>query len=93
MIGKIIYEIILAYSRIPKHLVRDNANMIIVFKQEEMNVRHVYNDHVLRDMTLTQFLKICGECWKDKYGFLVVSKDDPIDKGRYDKGFNTFILL
>lgn len=81
------------YTRIPKHLIRDNANMIIIFKQDEMNIKHIYNDHVLGDMTFKDFLKLCSECWKDKYGFLIVSKDDPIDKGRYRKGFNCFIQL
>lgn len=82
------------YTRIPKHLIRDNANMIILFKQDEMNMRHIYNDHVgSTDMTFKKFVDICRECWKDKYGFLVISKDDDIEGegGRYRKGFNIFI--
>lgn len=55
------------YTRIPKHLVRDNANMIIIFKQDEMNLRHIYNDHIIGDMTFKIFLDICSQCWKDKY--------------------------
>lgn len=81
------------YTKIPKHLIRDNANMIIVFKQDEMNLKHIYNDHVIGDMSFKEFTKICGECWKDEYGFLVVSKDDPKNKGRYRKGFNEFIQM
>lgn len=81
------------YTKIPKHLIRDNANMIIVFKQDEMNLRHIYNDHVIGDMLFNEFTRICSECWKDKYGFLVISKDDTIIKGRYRKGFDNFIQL
>lgn len=81
------------YTKIPKHLVRDNANMIIIFRQDEMNLRHIYNDHVIGDMTFKEFTDICSECWKDKYGFIVVSKDDAINKGRYRKGFDKFIQL
>jgi len=81
------------YTRIPKHLVRDNANVIIMFKQDEMNIRHVYNDHVGVDMPFESFLKLCSECWKEKYDFLVISKDDPINFGRYRKGFNYFLQL
>lgn len=81
------------YTKIPKHLIRDNANMIIVFKQDEMNLKHIYNDHVIGDMSFQQFIKICSECWKDKFGFLVISKDDLINKGRYRKGFDCFIQL
>uniref|UniRef100_A0A1B0G9Q9 Uncharacterized protein n=1 Tax=Glossina morsitans morsitans TaxID=37546 RepID=A0A1B0G9Q9_GLOMM len=65
--------------------------MIVIFKQDEMNVRHIFNDHVIGDMSFKKFLTICNTCWKDKYGFVVVSKDDPIDKGRYRKGYDNFI--
>lgn len=81
------------YTKIPKHLIRDNANMIIIFKQDEMNLRHIYNDHVIGDMTFNEFTKICSECWKDKFGFVVISKEDSINKGRYRKGFGEFIVM
>lgn len=81
------------YTKIPKHLIRDNANMIIIFKQDEMNLRHIYNDHIIGDIPFKEFLDICIECWKDKYGFIVVCKDDPVNKGRYRKGFNDFIQI
>lgn len=29
------------YTRIPKHLIRDNANLIIMFKQDDLNLKHV----------------------------------------------------
>ena len=67
--------------------------MIIVFKQDELNMKHIYNDHVRGDMSYDEFMKMCKECWKDKYGFLVISKDDTIDCGRYRKGFDVFIKL
>jgi len=79
------------YTRIPKHLIRDNANFLIVFKQDEMNLRHIYNDHVGTDMSFNNFLKMCAECWQNKYDFLVISKDDSLNKGRYRKGFSVFI--
>lgn len=81
------------YTRIPKHLVRDNANFIIIFKQDELNLKHIYNDHVGSDITFEMLHKICRECWKEKYGFLVISKDDDIWNGRYRKGFDTFIQV
>lgn len=81
------------YSRIPKHLIRDNANIIIIFKQDETNMKHVYSDHVGTDMSYEMFRKICQECWKDKYGFLTISKDDGLNSGRYRKLFNTFIEI
>jgi len=79
------------YTRIPKHLIRDNANFIIMFKQDQMNIKHVFSDHVAADMSLEKFFELCAECWKDKYGFIVISKDDSMENGRYRKGFDTFI--
>lgn len=79
------------YSRIPKQLVRDNANLVIVFKEDELNLRHIYDDHVSTDMTFQKFKELCGECWKDKFGFLVINKDNAIAEGRYCKAFDFYI--
>jgi hypothetical protein len=81
------------YSRIPKQLIRDNANFLILFKQDKTNLRHVYHDHVSPDVTFDQFLDMCSKSWKEKHGFLVVDKDTDIDKGRYRKGFDNYIKL
>lgn len=80
------------YSKIPKQLVRDNTNMLVLFRQDDLNLKHVYDDHVNTDMTFNKFKSICSECWKDKYGFLVIVKDNEINNGRYRSKFNTYII-
>lgn len=79
------------YSKIPKQLVRDNANLIVLFKQDELNLKHAYNDHVNTDMSWEDFQEICKKCWEGRYTFLVIDKERDINKGRYRKGFDTFI--
>lgn len=79
-----------SYTRIPKHLIRDNTNFIIVFKQDDMNLHHIYSDHVNSDLTFEQFQNICKACWKDKYGFMVIDKDSSFNNGRYRRGFDEF---
>jgi len=81
------------YTKTPKHLIHDNANLIIIFKQNEMNTKYFYNDHVIGDMVFKQFLKFCEGCWKQKYEFVLISKDNDIDKGRCRKRFHRFIHL
>lgn len=82
------------YARIPKHLVRDNANFLVLFQQDEMNLKHIYNDHVNTDMTYTQFKNLCLACWNgDKYSFVVIDKDSELNNGRYRKGFDCFISI
>lgn len=50
-----------SYTRIPKHLIRDNTNFLIVFKQDDMNLKHIYMDHVNTDMSFDEFRKLCAE--------------------------------
>lgn len=81
------------YSKVPKQLIRDNANVLIVFKQDETNLKHIYNDHVNADMSFDTFKQLCGQAWKKKYGFLVIMKDQAIKEGRYRIGFDKFVLI
>lgn len=80
-----------SYARIPKHLIRDNANFLILFKQDVANLRHIYNNHVNNDMTFENFCEFCMRCWHNKYGFSVIDKDSPVFDGRYRRGFNEFL--
>lgn len=40
-------------------------------------------NHVIGDMSFEKFIKICNECWKDRYGFIVIDKESDLNKGRY----------
>lgn len=82
-----------SYSRIGKQLIRDNCNFLIVFKQDDTNLRHIYSDHVSPDMSFQRFQDMCAICWNEKYGFLVIDKDRELENGRYRKEFDGFIYL
>lgn len=62
------------YLCIPKYLICDNTNLIVIFKQDAINLKHIFNEHVGSDMPFT-----------DKYGFLIICKDNEIANGRYRK--------
>ena len=80
-----------SYAHIPKHLVRDNVNLLAIFRQDEMNLKPVYKYHVNSDMCFTHFKDLCSKCWKDdKYRFLIIDKDRLMNGGRYRKGFDCF---
>lgn len=81
------------YSAIPKQLIRDNANLIIIFSQDCTNLKHIYDDHANIDMEYQQFKNIASSCWKNKYDFFVIDKDCEISSGRYRKGFDSYIKL
>ena len=71
-----------SYSQIPKHLIRDNLNLIMLFQQDVLNLRNIYNSHVNSDMSFETFLDMCRRCWQQKYGFLFINKDSKVGEGR-----------
>jgi hypothetical protein len=63
------------YSKIPKQLVRDNLNFLIILKKDDTNLRHIFNDHSSADMDFSEFRKIFHLCWNhNDYGFMVIDK-------------------
>lgn len=83
-----------SYTHIPKHLIRENANFIILFKQDESNLKHVFDDFIISyDMKYNTFKEMCMKCWHEQYGFIVIDVESSIEKGKYRKGFDQFILL
>lgn len=58
-----------------------------------MNMKHVFNDHVMPDMSFLQFGNLCGSCWNEDYGFLVIDKECAINDGRNRKGFDKFASI
>jgi Poxvirus A32 protein. len=81
------------YVKIPKHLIRDNANSFVIFKQDDINLKHLYQEHIGTDMSFEQFKEMCSLCWTRPFGFVSILKDCDIDKGRYRKGFDHFIYI
>lgn len=89
-----IFYLTQSFSCVGKQLIRDNANMLILFKQDETNIRHIYFNNCSGDMTLNQFREFCHSCWNDsKFSFVVISKDHPRNEGRYRKCFDTFAII
>ena len=83
-----------SYPQIPEHLVRDNVNLLVIFRQDYVNLKYVYDDHVNTDMSYSQFKDLCSKCWNDDdHGFLVIDKDRRgLDCGRYRTGFDCFAI-
>ncbi len=64
------------YTAVPKHLVRDNVNLLIPFHHDEVNLKHFHDDHVNTDKSYNQFKNLCSKCWVDsKHCFIVIDKD------------------
>lgn len=82
------------FTKLSKHLIRDNCNFVILFKQDDMNLRHAYNDFGVNcDMKFEDFRKFCLECWRQKYGFVVIDLESELNNGRYRRNFSDFLHL
>ena len=66
-------------------------NLLILFKQDSINLKHVYNDHMNTDMSYDEFCALCRLLAK-KYRFLVIDKDNALKDGKYRKRFNEFVI-
>lgn len=83
-----------SYTKLNKHLIRDNCNFIILFRQDDTNLKHVYNDFgVNADMKFEEFRKFCLECWRESYGFACISLEHTLDSGRYRKNFEQYLEM
>jgi hypothetical protein len=76
------------YFKIPNQVIRENANMIILFNQCLNNVKIIYNKYCSGDMGLPEFLEFFKECTDDRYGFCTIDLTTPAYCGRYRKGFD-----
>jgi hypothetical protein len=82
-----------SYSKICKQFIRDNANLLVIFKQDLLNVHLIYRDHVGTDLTFKEFERICKLCWDKEYSFLVINKECKLNEGRYRKCFDNFFQI
>jgi len=80
-----------SYVLVPKNLIRINLNMMLLFKMDTLNVRHVYDDHVQGDMDFGSFKDMCNYCWNHN-SFLVLDMESCSNSGRYRMGFDKYIL-
>ncbi len=80
------------YANVPKHLIRDNTNFLIIFRQDLTNLRHIYSDFCSSDCSFETFKRICDHCWRDsKFSFLVISLENPPNNGKFRKCFHEFV--
>ena len=59
--------------KIQKHCIRENANVFILFKQDDKTLKYFHETHVSGDMDLKEFKTFCDEAWSAKHGFVVIN--------------------
>ena len=71
-----VYYLSQSYFEVPKQTIRNNSNIIIVFRQTLKDLQHVYGDLAGYNMSCNEFKNLCREIWKEKYNHLGINMLD-----------------
>jgi len=73
-----------SYTKIPKKSgIRENFNYLIIFRQDTVNLRQLYNEYIT-GVDFQKFKNLCDKCWNLQYGFLVVDTENGTFKQKFD---------
>ena len=79
------------YFLLPRKTIRENANFIILFPQDDKNLNHIYKDHCT-DISLEEFKSFCRKCWESKHNFVTIDLSSEKCMGKYRMNFNMFYV-
>lgn len=61
---------------------------------DNINLKHIFYEHVFSEINFQIFLGLCQHCWVSfPNGFIVIIKNVPMNASRYRNGFDEFIEL
>jgi len=69
--------------KIAKHCIRDNANVFILFHQDDKTLKYFHETHVSGDMDFKELKEFCDKAWAKKHGFVVINLWEDPYCGRY----------
>ena len=78
--------------KISKHCIRENANMFILFKQDDKTLKYFHETHISGDMDFEEFKQFCQKAWDKKHGFVVINIWDDAYCGRYWNNYNKIYI-
>ena len=68
-----VYYLSQRYFELPI-IIRDNSNIIILFKQTAKTVQSLYNDIAGFDMSYEELKNLCREVWKNEFNYLKIER-------------------
>ena len=68
-----VFYLVQSLHKIAKHCIRENANMFILFKQDDRALKYFYETHLSGDMDFKEFKQFCDDAWTKKHGFVVIN--------------------
>jgi len=81
------------YSVQPPAIIKQNANVLFLFKMPGHTLKLIHRDWVGCDMNLNEFMKFCNKCFSKTHDFMTIVKDFPLSEGRYRKNFDNVWVI
>ena len=72
-----------SYFHLPKNTIRNNSNIIILYKQTLSDIILLFHDIAGLDMNLEEWKQLCRKVWENDYDYLQVDRFAKIGNGRY----------
>ena len=78
------------YFQLPRHIIRENSNFIILFTQDVKNLAYIHADHCASDISLLELKQFGHGVWCEKNNFITIHLTSTPMDGRYHQNFNRF---
>ena len=72
-----------SYFALPRQSIRNNSDILILFKQTLRDVRSMYYDIGAYDMNYDEFKLMCHKAWDEKYNYLCIDVTRNKNEGKY----------
>lgn len=81
-----------SYFRLDRTTIRENANLLIFFKQDNKNLSNIYQDHVaVENVPYNSFREFCSNVWNSgKYNFITIDLTRSISEGKIRKNLDEY---
>ena len=67
----------------PKRIIRNNSNKIILFNQTLEDIEHIYRDVARYGMNYDEFKELCRNSREEDYNYLYIDRSKKRDQGKY----------
>ena len=78
-----VYYISQSYFALPRQSIRNNADILILFKQTLRDVQSMYYDIGAYDMKYDEFKEMCHKVWDEKFNYLCINMTRNKKEGKY----------
>lgn len=84
-----IFYLCQSIHRLKKHGIRQNANIFILFRQDEKTLKYFYETEICSDMEFHEFEEFCNTAWNKDHGYVIINMWEKPACGRYMQNYET----